>query len=74
MSEYLSAQNQSPPMLPGLSGSKKKLFSSSAFTARRQEVPPGQRRFPELPQSGNVGAMFGLVVAPPEQLRETELS
>lgn len=53
-------------------GRQKKSISSSAFAANRQQILLGRARFPVLPQSGNICAVFGLVVALCEQLRETE--
>lgn len=50
----------------------KKSIPSSAFNAGRRQVPPSHPWFKVLPQSGNVSAMFGLVIALHEQLRETE--
>lgn len=48
------------------------LLSSPAFAGGGQQVPSGHCRFPELPQGGNICAMFGLVVTLDEQLGETE--
>lgn len=46
-------------------------FLSPASVARRQ-VSPGCSGFPELPEGGNKGPMFGLVVALCKQLGETK--
>lgn len=46
--------------------------TSSVFTAGRQQAALCLCRFPKLPESGNVCAMFGPVVALHKQLRETE--
>lgn len=47
-------------------------ISSPAFAASRQQIPPYHPRLPVLPQSGDVSAMFGLVVPLHKQLRERE--
>lgn len=56
--------------LRNLTGEKTPI--SSAFAANRHQILPDGARFPVLPQSGNVCAMLGLVVAFCEQLREPE--
>lgn len=50
----------------------RKSISSSAFAASRRQLPPCHPGFPVLPQSGDISAVFGLVVALHKQLRETE--
>lgn len=46
-------------------------ISSSVFADNRRQVPPCHPGLPVLPQSGDICAVFGLVVALCEQLRET---
>lgn len=46
---------------------------SSRFTASGQQIPPPHPRLPKLPQSGDIGPVFGPVVAPCEQLGETRV-
>lgn len=72
----LAAKTNVAPVLWQFSGTpnqaSKKSIPSSAFNAGRRQVPPSHPWFKVLPQSGNVSAMFGLVIALHEQLRETE--
>lgn len=46
--------------------------SSSAFAANGHEILPGRAGLPVLPQSGNICAVLGLVVAFCEQLGKPE--
>lgn len=68
---YVLKKNQSSHS-PRVPEQWRHLHHSSGFAASGQQIPPPHPRLPELPQSGNIGAVFGLVVAPCEQLGETE--
>lgn len=51
---------------------QRKSISSSAFAASGRQAPPCHVGFPVLPQSGNISAVFGLVVSLHKQLGEPE--